>query len=131
MLLTSKHDRRWTHEEPQTNANNAYVRATRSPPDLGGGRRVRAGVVTGPQFPIPNPWWKAAGAMTSVNRKCGACPGFRFSRFPSGKSTCREKVPLREKVPGTCEEMSLEKRGFEMMVKEPVRLVASRFPGAR
>ena len=25
MLLTSKHQPRWTHEEPQTNANNAYV----------------------------------------------------------------------------------------------------------
>ena len=29
MLLTFKHDRWWTHEEPQTNANNAYVCATR------------------------------------------------------------------------------------------------------
>jgi len=29
MLLTSTHEPRWTHEEPQTNANNAYVCATR------------------------------------------------------------------------------------------------------
>jgi RHS repeat-associated protein len=29
MLLTSKHELRWAHEKPQTNANNAYVCATR------------------------------------------------------------------------------------------------------
>jgi len=31
MILTSKHDISWTHEEPQTNAKNAYVCATHSP----------------------------------------------------------------------------------------------------
>ncbi len=77
-----------------------------SPPNLGGGRRVRAGgwlqnsggvggfppgLVTGPSFPIPNPKW-GGGRSYDVGKSEIWLSPFSYPPFPSGAGVSRMRI---------------------------------------